>query len=152
MRAENQDRLKYQLKQISYSYIYTYDFSKRKHILSKEEWEALTDLRKDDSIIITKPDKGSGVVIINKLDYLNKINVIIVIVIVIVIVIAAEKGSLVWLTVLNLNKREFRYAIKLRYDWPVNIPSTCVSVRRYFHSSRPHNDMQARSICYSTTE
>ena len=27
----------------------------------------------------------------------------------------------------NLNKREFRDAIKLRYDWPVDdIPSTCV--------------------------
>ena len=40
----------------------------------------------------------------------------------------------VWLTVLplremgfNLNKREFRDVIKLRYDWPVDdIPSTCV--------------------------
>ena len=46
--------------------------------------------------------------------------------------LAAEKGSSVWLTVLremvfNLNKREFRDAIKLRYDWPVDdIPSTCV--------------------------
>ena len=48
--------------------------------------------------------------------------------------LAAEKGSSIWLTVLplremgfNLNKREFRDAIKLRYDWPVDdIPSTCV--------------------------
>jgi len=48
--------------------------------------------------------------------------------------LAAEKGSSVWLVVLplremgfNLNKREFRDAIKLRYDWPVDdIPSTCV--------------------------
>ena len=48
--------------------------------------------------------------------------------------LAAEKGSSVWLTVLplremgfNLNKREFRDAIKLRYDWPVDdISSTCV--------------------------
>ena len=48
--------------------------------------------------------------------------------------LAAEKGSSVWLTVLslremgfNLNKREFRDAIKLRYVWPVDdIPSTCV--------------------------
>ena len=48
--------------------------------------------------------------------------------------LAAEKGtSSVWLTVLplremgfNLNKREFRDSIKLRYDWPVDdIPSTC---------------------------
>ena len=48
--------------------------------------------------------------------------------------LAAEKGSSVWLTVLplremgfNLNKREFRDAIKLRYDWPVDaFPSTCI--------------------------
>lgn len=47
--------------------------------------------------------------------------------------LATEKGSSVWLTVLplqergyNLNKREFRDAIKLRYDWQVeDIPSKC---------------------------
>ena len=40
--------------------------------------------------------------------------------------LATEKGSPGWLTVLplqdlrfNLNKREFRDAVKLRYDWPV---------------------------------
>ena len=43
---------------------------------------------------------------------------------------AAEKGSSVWLTVLllrEMGKREFRDAIKLHYDWPVDhIPFTCV--------------------------
>ena len=47
--------------------------------------------------------------------------------------LATEKGSSACLTVLplqdlgfNLNKREFRDAVKLRYDWPVeDIPSTC---------------------------
>ena len=71
--GENEDRLKRQLKNISYNYIYSYDFSKQKHKLNKEEWEALKNLRKDNSIIITKPDKGNGVVIVNKLDYLTKI-------------------------------------------------------------------------------
>ena len=40
--------------------------------------------------------------------------------------LATEKGSSAWLTVLplkdlglNLNKKEFRDAVKLRYDWPV---------------------------------
>lgn len=42
---------------------------KEKKILNKDEWKALDDLRKDDSIIITKLDR---IVIINKLDYLNK--------------------------------------------------------------------------------
>jgi len=43
--------------------------SRQKRILTKEEWTALNDLRSDDSIIITKPDKGNGVVIVNKVDY-----------------------------------------------------------------------------------
>ena len=41
--------------------------------------------------------------------------------------LATEKGSSAWLTVLpiqdlglNLNKRGFRNAVKLIYDWPVN--------------------------------
>ena len=70
--SENQDRLRNQLKNISYNYIYSYDFSKQKNILSKNEWRALNDLRSDDSIIITKPDKGNGIVIVSRLDYLNK--------------------------------------------------------------------------------
>ena len=48
--------------------------------------------------------------------------------------VASEKGSSVWLTALplkeqgfNLNKREFRDAVKLRYDWPIDdIPYICV--------------------------
>ena len=70
--SKNKDRLKSQLKNISYSYIFAYDFSKQRRILSKEEWTALTDLGNDDSIIITKPNKGNGIVIVNKFDYLNK--------------------------------------------------------------------------------
>ena len=48
--------------------------------------------------------------------------------------LSSEKGSSVWLTVaplyelgFNLNKREFRDAIQLRYDWPIeDIPTRCV--------------------------
>ena len=48
--------------------------------------------------------------------------------------LAGEKGASIWLSVVpmkemgfNLNKREFRDAIKLRYDWPIDdIPRTCV--------------------------
>jgi len=65
--------MKSQLKNISYSYLYANDFSKHRRILSKEEWTVLNDLRKDDSMIITKPDKGNGIVIVKKPDYLNKI-------------------------------------------------------------------------------
>lgn len=50
---------------MSYRHIYMYDFSKDKNILNKDEWIALDDLRKDDCIIITKPDKWKEIVIIN---------------------------------------------------------------------------------------
>ena len=48
--------------------------------------------------------------------------------------LATEKGSSMWLTSLplkemgfNLNKREFRDGLSLRYDWPTtDIPSTCL--------------------------
>jgi len=39
-------------------------FRSRRNILSKDEWKALSDLRRDDSIIITNPGKGNGVVIV----------------------------------------------------------------------------------------
>jgi len=70
--SENQDHLRSQLKNISYNYIYSYDFSKQKNILSKDEWRALNDLRSDDSIIITRLDKGNGIVIVSRLDYVIK--------------------------------------------------------------------------------
>ena len=40
-------------------------------LINKEKCEALTDMRDDDSSVITKTDKENGVQIINKLDYLN---------------------------------------------------------------------------------
>jgi len=66
--SENQDRLRNQLKNISYNYIYSFNFPKQKNILSKDGWRALNDLRSDDSIIITKPDKGNGIVIVSRLE------------------------------------------------------------------------------------
>ena len=36
--------------------------------------EALNSLKKDKSIIICKADKGYAVVLLNKLDYINKMN------------------------------------------------------------------------------
>ena len=48
--------------------------------------------------------------------------------------LACEKGASNWLTVIplkdmdfDLNKREFRDAVRLRYDWPIpDNPSVCV--------------------------
>ena len=50
-------------------------FHLRKHDvtgLNKEEKFALDSLRKDKSIIVSKPDKGQGVAILNKCDYIAK--------------------------------------------------------------------------------
>ena len=40
--------------------------------IHKEHFQAIKSLRSNDQIIITKPDKGSGVVILNKSDYIQK--------------------------------------------------------------------------------
>ena len=53
--------------------------------------------------------------------------------------LAAEEGTLTWLTVIplkeisfNLNKRDFRNALRLRYNWPFsNISSKCVCSEEY---------------------
>ena len=42
--------------------------------MHKECFRAINRLRKNDDIIITKPDKGFGVVLLNKSDYVDKMN------------------------------------------------------------------------------
>ena len=70
--CDNEYRLKCQLKYVLPLHHSTHVFSKQKNILNKYERKALNVLRKDDSTIITKPDKGNGRVIFNEPDYLNK--------------------------------------------------------------------------------
>ena len=45
-------------------------------LLHREHFQALKSLWANNDIFITKPDKGSGVVILNKKDYINKMEVI----------------------------------------------------------------------------
>ena len=42
--------------------------------MHKERFRAINSLRKNDDIFITKPDKGSDVVLLNKSDYVDKTN------------------------------------------------------------------------------
>ena len=42
--------------------------------MHKECFRAINRLRKNDDIIVTKPDKGSGVVLLNKSNYVDKMN------------------------------------------------------------------------------
>ena len=44
--------------------------------LDKEHMAALRELRRNDDIVITRPDKGNGVVILNKKDYVKKMHII----------------------------------------------------------------------------
>ncbi|CAH8489814.1 unnamed protein product [Schistosoma bovis] len=53
----------YQYKNNKFSY---------KSILTKKHKEAINLLLKDETLLVTKPDKGSGVVLLNKSDYIEK--------------------------------------------------------------------------------
>lgn len=66
------DFLKSSLKQLAHSSFY----SRNPHntTLTKEEHCALKSLKNDDSIIITRPDKGNGVVLLDKSDYIQKVH------------------------------------------------------------------------------
>ena len=73
------DEDKYYLKQkvgeIAYSSLYNFNMSRSKLMnLPKEEYDALIKLSKNKEIIIAKPDKGSGIVILDRSDYVNKMN------------------------------------------------------------------------------
>ena len=55
-------------------FIYIYNFNRGKHSnLSKDELSALRELLKRRDIVFCKPDKGNGVVILDKSDYNDKL-------------------------------------------------------------------------------
>ena len=70
---KQRDSLKARLADLAYIYcdskIDANDF-----VMKKECFFAINKLRRNDDIIITKPDKGSGVVILNKSDYIKKMD------------------------------------------------------------------------------
>ena len=65
-------RLKQRLKGLCYNYIYGYR-PNQFYNLSKEEFQSLQDLKKRKDIVFCKPDKGQGVVVLNRQDYANKL-------------------------------------------------------------------------------
>ena len=70
---EQRDSLKARL--VDLAYIYCESKPDNHDIAIQKEWfSAIAKLRRNDSITITKPDKGSGVVILNRSDYTNKMN------------------------------------------------------------------------------
>ena len=71
--VEQRTALKARLADLAYLYcdstIDSCDFT-----MHEECFCAINSLRKNDNIIITKPHKGSGVVLLNKSDYVDKMN------------------------------------------------------------------------------
>ena len=70
-----EDKLRFRktLAEVGFSSFFNYN-SSRKNLLNipKEEYDALIALSKNTDIIISRPDKGSGVIIMNRTDYLAK--------------------------------------------------------------------------------
>ena len=48
------------------------NFAPPNFLLSRDDYQALKSLKDDNNIVITKPDKGNGVVILNRADYTSK--------------------------------------------------------------------------------
>ena len=60
------------IKAVAFESYYNYDPRKLNSALSKDDFNVLTNLATNQDIVITKPDKGNGVVILDKNDYLAK--------------------------------------------------------------------------------
>ena len=71
--VEQRTALKARLADLSHLYCDS-TIDSRDFIMHKECFRAINRLRKNDNIIITKPDKGFGVVLLNKSDYIDKMN------------------------------------------------------------------------------
>jgi hypothetical protein len=73
-----QDEFKNQLKLIAIKFFYNFKPYKRScPVFSKNDFTIIRRLREDTSIYITRPDKGTGVVLLNTTDYINKVKNII---------------------------------------------------------------------------
>ena len=67
------DFVKTRLKSIALAACYGYDSQQLPHNISKAEISALNKLCRNKNIVIIRPDKGNGVVILNRVDYVNKV-------------------------------------------------------------------------------
>ena len=78
--GSNDDKLYFEnkLRDCAFSSMYNFN-SARKHLsnISPEEMRALRSLSKNKAIVVMKPDKGTGIVILNALDYVSKMEQIV---------------------------------------------------------------------------
>ena len=64
-------------KHLALSYFYNFDHNKCKDPNNLKHIGVLKDLAKDKELMILRPDKGYGIVLMDRTDYLDKMNVII---------------------------------------------------------------------------
>lgn len=76
-RGTTQDQFRGALKHLAHTSFYSNERYVN-HNLSKDELEALKGLSNIDDLVVLRPDKDNGVVILNKSDYINKMNVILI--------------------------------------------------------------------------
>ena len=70
------ETFKDKLRNLAKSTFTRYKKHKPKGILSDDEEKAMISLSKDKSIVISRPDKGNGVVLMDKSSYISKVNLI----------------------------------------------------------------------------
>ena len=68
---DKQERLKANLANLTHEYSAIRQ-DRQRCPFRKEHMQALRELRKDKDNVITRPDKGSGAVLLNKADYISK--------------------------------------------------------------------------------
>ena len=76
----SEDKLYFQNKLRDCAFLSLYNFNSSRHNLNNmppEELQALQNLAKNKDIVVMRPDKGTGVVIMDKSDYVNKVEQII---------------------------------------------------------------------------
>ena len=60
------------LKNLAFTSFQRFKKHNPKPVLSEEEQKALKSLAKDKTLVITRPDKGNGVVLLDKTDYIQR--------------------------------------------------------------------------------
>ena len=76
--CSNIGEFSHQLKSLAYKYYYNFKPSKIfSPVLSNTDIKSLRTLAKDESIVVSRPDKGRGVVIVDRVNYLGSMNKII---------------------------------------------------------------------------
>ena len=71
--TEDKFYLKQKLGEMAYNSLYNFNMTRSNMSnMPKEEFDALLKLSKNKDIIISKPDKGSGIIILDRKDYVDK--------------------------------------------------------------------------------